>query len=664
MNFLYPQFLWALTALAIPVMIHLFNLRKVKKVHFTNNAFLHQVQSQNKSKQRIKHLLILCSRMLALAFLVIAFARPFIPASEDAVASDKVNIYLDNSLSMSNKMSNDNSAFDEAISYVNTLSEVYPEGTKFRLLTNDFSPISNRYLSKKQLGEYLTELKMTGVSRPWTSITSRLKQGNEAGQTFWLSDFQKSTMGDLDLNVLDSSIVTTIVPLDYDSPSNILIDTVYLGSPSLSDFEQNHLHVKFVNRGSISRNDVPVRLLINDFQTANTTVDLSPGEEKEVVFDLGNKMGRVNKGLLEIQDFPVSYDNDYYFTLKKAPKLNIADLAGNQMTKDIGHVFSNDQLFDYKRHNASNLDYSLFNRSDFVVLNGLDDVDEALSAGLQDYMSKGGVALLLPTSNAGKSGYKLLGRSLELKDKEASRHEVSKLDLEDPFFDQIFDGDQNKYQMFEASMAFKSPKARDVKMRYENGQPFLFEEAGQKNLWVLNSQVDDEGAFNNHALFVPMMYKLANSSRGGVISRLAYYLNEPMVGMHLDSISKQDVVALKNDGFELIPAQQFQGNKLMMELPKDKLTKGFYDITLDGRPLDVIALNPDKSESYLENYSLENMLEMASSRASVNVMEALDSKDFAKTLTEAYQGRELWVYAVIFVLFFLLGEVLIIRFVK
>ena len=66
-----PQILYALLALAIPIIIHLFNFRKHEKVYFSSIRFLEEIKTQNKKKRNIKNLLILISRILALLFLIL-----------------------------------------------------------------------------------------------------------------------------------------------------------------------------------------------------------------------------------------------------------------------------------------------------------------------------------------------------------------------------------------------------------------------------------------------------------------------------------------------------------------------------------------------------------------------------------------------------------------
>ena len=79
MKFLYPQFLYALAVVAIPIILHLFNFKKFKTVYFSNVRFLKEVKQQTKAKSELKHILILLSRILALSSLVLAFAQPYVP---------------------------------------------------------------------------------------------------------------------------------------------------------------------------------------------------------------------------------------------------------------------------------------------------------------------------------------------------------------------------------------------------------------------------------------------------------------------------------------------------------------------------------------------------------------------------------------------------------
>ena len=103
MSFVNPLFLVALSALVIPIIIHLFNFRKFKKIYFTNVRFIAEIKQETKKRSQLKHLLILLMRLLAIASLVIAFAKPYIPSPlqhKKFTGRQAISVYIDNSFSM------------------------------------------------------------------------------------------------------------------------------------------------------------------------------------------------------------------------------------------------------------------------------------------------------------------------------------------------------------------------------------------------------------------------------------------------------------------------------------------------------------------------------------------------------------------------------------
>ena len=104
MSFLYPLFLVAGLTLAIPVLIHLFNLRKYKTVLFPHTRFLKSIQLSSRKQSQVRYKLLLAMRLLFLACLILAFAQPFINRkTQKATANTLKIIYIDNSYSMSVK---------------------------------------------------------------------------------------------------------------------------------------------------------------------------------------------------------------------------------------------------------------------------------------------------------------------------------------------------------------------------------------------------------------------------------------------------------------------------------------------------------------------------------------------------------------------------------
>ncbi|MBK8505799.1 MAG: BatA domain-containing protein [Saprospiraceae bacterium] len=143
MQFLYPLFLAALATLAIPVIIHLFYFRRYKKVLFTNVRFLKEIKEESSIRSRLKNLLILLCRLLAVLFLVFAFAQPFIKRDENVKKGQKlISIFVDNSYSMAS-LSQDAPLLEEAKRKAKELVNAYDLEDRFQIISHDLVPGSN-----------------------------------------------------------------------------------------------------------------------------------------------------------------------------------------------------------------------------------------------------------------------------------------------------------------------------------------------------------------------------------------------------------------------------------------------------------------------------------------------------------------------------------------
>ena len=103
MHFKHPEILYFLFLLIVPILVHLFQLRRFKTSYFTNVRFLKELSIQTRKSSKIKKRLLLATRLLLLAFAIFAFAQPFFEAKDSKNASNEMYIILDNSFSMQAK---------------------------------------------------------------------------------------------------------------------------------------------------------------------------------------------------------------------------------------------------------------------------------------------------------------------------------------------------------------------------------------------------------------------------------------------------------------------------------------------------------------------------------------------------------------------------------
>ena len=667
MKFLYPEFLFGLVTLAIPIIIHLFNFRKSKKIYFSSTRFLTNIKKSTSQKLKLKHYLILFSRLLFLFFLVLAFAQPYIPSTDRNPQAESVYVYLDNSASMSNRVEGTTTSLHLGMDYVHEILKLYPTNTTYKFLTNEFAPFSNTLKSKDEIEELLTELKLSNISRTLPEAYTRLKsqtiqQSEKSKDIFIISDFQKSTIGNLDQLNIDSVDQVFISPIVFDGTKNIFIDSIYLSNPFLLADEKNQLNVALKNTGLEDATELPIKLFINEIQSASTIVNIAAGRSELLTFDVSYNLEKINRCRLNFEDYPVTFDNDFYFVLKLENKIDIMEIRKEDGMSPIEQVFGNTSLFNFTSQVASNTDYSLIRQFDLVFVVGLPSIDNSLSLELNNYINQGGSVCVIPGENIDLDSYKNLLPSLTSVVKDTSMVDISMPDLSDPFYENIFESTNEQIDMPEALPILNWRGQQFDLLTLKNNLNFLSGFRKQGVVFVLASPLEDQfTSFHRHALFVPVMYRMASISKRS-FDKSYYSINESTINLKLDSLGKQDVFKLIDADIELIPNQRITANELVLEMPKNTLNPGFYDLTLEGKTKAVMAFNLNKAESYLEQLSFDNINANFAIYNNVTIFDTNDADNFSNEVKKNKFGVPLWKYAIVLSLLFLLVEVLLIRF--
>ncbi|MBS1559213.1 MAG: BatA domain-containing protein [Bacteroidetes bacterium] len=653
MSFGYPLFLWAWLALAIPVLIHLFNFRKTIRVYFSNTKFLKQVQEETTQKRKLKQWLVLASRLLFLFFLVAAFAMPFIPAQEQTGSQHTVTLYIDNSFSMG--VGNQKTrALDQALQMAQEIVNLFPSDTKYILLTNDFAPSSNTYKTKAETADLLAQVRLSPISRSATEIMNRAVRNPST--LFWVSDFQKSTFGEP--QKMDSLTQVRLVPVPAEPSANVWVDTAYLQNIFAVGGDKNSVTVRLRNQGKIKKEALSVKLTINGIQAATSTIDIEAESTADISFDLIGLKGR-NQARISFSDYPVSFDNEFYFALNYAKKLNILEIKSDPAPTYIEKVFANRNLFSFQSFALSNLNYNLLTRADLVVINGINRLDEALIESLLLQRNATGSLFLIPGNDPDIASYKKIIPSPLMKAERHDPEELDKPDFQNPFFTHVFEEKSAALAMPKASRVMEWGTDRSAILRFKNGQPFL---AHQGNTFWLSCPLEKGYTdFFAQALFVPVMYRLAATGKKND-QPLYYLLTAAEIIVPADSLSKETPVQWKG-AEEFIPSQRKTNGQVVFNLPKDAVAAGFYWVINPPDTLSLLALNLDKRESLLSTLPADDVKQKLGGK-NISVFKAASAESFSHEIKERYLGTPLWKYAVILSLFFLLAEILLIRFLK
>lgn len=660
MNFLYPQLLFGLSALAVPIVVHLFNFRKTKKVYFSNTRFLKRVKKTSSSKLQLKHYLILLSRLLFITFLVLAFAQPYLREKGTSPAAGRLIIYLDNSLSMSAETQSGIPALDESIIYINHLLATYPKSTSVRLLTNDFSPFSNTWKSINEVKDRLTGIDYSGVSRTWEEIAERLSDTalSDTSDVYWISDFQAATGGTEVVNA-DSLLKVSLVPVRLISNNNVFIDSVFPENPFLMGSRQLKLHVRVKNQGDEEVRDLGVKVMIDEVQTATATLSVAAGERNTITFEIPHRSGTISKGQVSIEDYPVTFDNELYFVLDDAKAIRVLEIKGRSARDYITKVYGNKKVFDHEAYTEGNINYSRLRGADLVVLNGSDRLSSSLRLELQKRIAANKAILTIPSVSPDIDSYRYLSSMIK-KAPLTDKMPLASPDLKDPFFQNIFEENERRFSMPSAKPVLSLGTDRSAVLKFQNGMPFLRK---INNTYWLASPVLDDGwsEFQHHAIFVPVMYRIAAES-ADLQEQLYFYISDNRISTAIDTIASNTIYKLTSgeQEQELIPSQRSVDGRLTMEVPKYLLRTGFYEVKTGGRYIKTLAFNYSRSESDLQPLPTRELKTRI--KGNISLLETEDSDSFKHVLKEKYEGIPLWKYAIVLALFFLLTEVLFIRF--
>lgn len=676
MQFLYPSFLYALLALAIPIIIHLFYFRRFKKVYFTNVRFLKEVKEETSARQKLRNLLVLLMRLLAIACLVLAFAQPFIPqADADVKKGEKaVSVFVDNSFSMS-ALSQDVPLLEKAKQRAREIVAAYAVDDRFQILTNDFEGRHQRLLSKEDAVSLIDEIKISPAVKEISKVLGRQQQALNSGTSehqlaYVISDFQKN-ITDLK-NFQDTTIEVNLLPLQSVQEKNITIDSAWFDAPVQTINQTNPLIVRIKNLSAENAENVRLSLLLDGQEKPVGTMSIPAG--KTVIDTVNITILRTgwHEAKLSITDYPVQFDDTYFFSFNVAEKINVLVINDANKNKYLEAGFSGISYFNMTSQLNRNLDYSKFAEHQLIVLNELASISSGLASELNQYIFNGGNLLVFPAANANIETYKSFLSSFpanELIALDKQERIVSDINTEEFIFKDVFEnrGANLKLPVTQANFKISNYSGRKEErlMSYRDGSSFLSKyQVGQGNLYVCTAPLKDNqnNLVRSGEVFIPMLYKMAISASKN--KNIAYTIGrDEIIETDNKTTNEEMVYKLKGRQEEFIPEQKNTGQKVIIGINNQIKEAGYYNLFLNaGDILDKYAFNYDRKESVLEYLNTADLAKQAG--AKMSIINTTNEANITDTIGERSRGIVLWRWCIILALVFLALEVLFLRFLK
>ena len=671
MSFLYPAFLFALASIAVPVIIHLFNFRRYKTIYFPSTKFLKEVKEKTDSRSQLKHLLVLLCRILAITFLVLAFAQPYIKrgTAMETAGRKTISVFIDNSFSMG-QTAGDVPLLEIAKKKAEEIVSVLNDDDLFQLLTHDFEGRQQRLIDKQEMLNQIRDVKISPATRSLSEVINRQKEAMQKGSgqrlSYVVSDFQEN-FSDISNVVADTTLSLNFIPLRSQEASNVYIDTCWFQSPVQTAGQPSRLFVRLVNESGSTIENRQLTLKINDQIKAigNFSVDPAGIITDTLTFNVTDKGW--NRAELSITDHPITFDDTYYLTYEVAENVNVMVINENFANPFLDALFGGNDFFRLQNIPFNQLKYEEVLNQQFVILNEIRQLSSGLSSQLKTFLEQGGSVAIFLHPSADLSSYNSFLSSVSadmLSGFIIAPKNVISVNTRNPVFSNVFQRMSETVTLPKASAAFSFSRGTltgaEPLLICNDGSSLLTKYAhGRGLLYVcavpLNKEVSD---LPLSAVFAPMMYNMA-------IVRAFAPANSYLVGgqgmatVHVDLADESQVLQLRGHDAEFIPAQRKVGNSVNIFLDNNITQSAFYELTSGGQSRAWFAMNYNRKESGLTFLSDED-LEKMSGKLQASVISNVD-RDLGNWIRGEKGGMPLWKVSVIFALLFLAAEIALLK---
>lgn len=640
MQFKHPEILYFLFLLIVPVIVHLFQLRRFKKQEFTNVKLLLELSQQTRKSSKIKKWLLLATRLLLLAAAIFAFAQPYFDAKDKQSASNEMFILLDNSFSMQAE----GKRGELLRRSVEDLLENVPEETTFSLLTTDGqfwnTDIRSSAREFQQLGYSASEFRLENLM---ARVNSR--KSGKGKDLIIITD--GIGLEPKELSALKETSNTWFIVPKAEREANISIDSVYLNQ-TLDNFYEIGVRLKATGNHD---SEVPLTITNDGKLLAKAVVKLE-GETKDQLFMLPRADFN---GSASITENGLPYDNDYFFSLSAPKKIKVLSVGDQNDANFLSRIYTEGE-FEYRNQPLAQLDYNIISRQDAVILNNLKNIPAALTSTLKDFAAKGGNVVLIPSAQAdareltnfaatfGKVTYAATAPQKKL---------ITRISYSHPLYAGVFEKKTDNFQYPESRFGFKLQAAAAPILQYEDQEPFLTSVGnGVSQVFLFAAPLDKKsGNFINSPLVVPTFYNMArNIQRSGVV---ALTIGRNQQFMAQATLGKDEILTVADDHTSFIPVQQALNDKVRLDFSDLPAKAGNFGVFNKKERLSDLSFNYPRTEM-LQNgtATLDDQKQVAS------VAEVFDHiKDNRSTI-------DLWKWFVWLALLFLITELLIQKFVK
>lgn len=672
MQFANPSFLWALLAVSIPIIVHLFHFQKHRKVYFTNVDLLKELNVQKRNLSILRQLIILTLRILSIIAIVFTFANPFIKRdnSTNFGNSNLVNIYIDNSASME-IMNNEISALESAKNRAKQIVYLYGDNSIYRIFSNG-TPVYQPLLNKNEAIACIDEVNATFKQKSTASIISSFNAVDDRVKDFnvinyYISDIQRNTFDTTSVKNIQNH--SCLIPISNVSSSNLNVEDVVFESQVNTISSLHEINVLIANESEEDFNKIPVNLHISNKLVSTSTFDFKANSSSKIqLFFPDDEIG-VKHGFAEVSDNSIVFDNKFYFTYKIEDKIKILDIYNDKPNDYISILYESDSLFEFTAVNDKQLRYNELSRYDLVILDNLETIPSGMANQIAEAVKDGTNCLILPGENIDIGTYNFMLKSVEFGEisaKTTTDDRNMSFDFKSDYFSGMFSKlpdlkkDNLELPVVEQYYPINLKDGISLMKLTDHQSSILsYKMSGLGNVFLFSTLFDsDYSDLHLNTLFVPMMYKISFWGKHSMSSNYSPSQKVIPLTINVKEVHGLELVCLEDSTFKDYSFITIK-DRLYVKVENAELPAGNYSVMEDGVVVDGFSVNNDRTESSLDFYTIDELKSLESDE--LTIVQASD-KDFLTTLNDAVTNKELWKLFLLISITLLVIEMILLRF--
>jgi hypothetical protein len=684
MTFLNPFILFGLAAAAIPILLHLLNLRKLKTIDFSTLRFLKELQKTSIRKLKAQQIILLILRTLIVIFSVLAFSRPTIKSTLPSIgthAKSSIIVVLDNSLSM-DITDEDGNRFSKAKKLTSEILGALEEGDEMAFIPLS-SLIKNR---KRSFSRNFAWLKEEIDHCSVNPATASLNDGLRAAQglldaslhvnkeIYILTDLQQQEIHSLELDSIklfdDKTSVFLLPSLESKNSidQNISIDTAIFISRVYAKDKPVELQTKLYNSSVTDAKGIIVSVLFNGERVAQRTVDIGAGSYVHVSLQGIPHTTRLIKGEIQIENDVLESDNHRYFSfiISSAPKVA---LIGNQLETDFISLSIAPHASLLKSYSANQSASVHFEDFDLLIL--ATTLSQTEMQRIDAYIQNGGSVLFFPSSTESIAVQQQffsgmgLGPIIFQEFSESNPGICISADRQHPILQGVFKGFNSESGLGDSPKIMKAlcTQAGQSIISMQGGS--FLNEIRRGEGKVMYCAVPPSPAWSSFpftGLMPTIIYRSAQYLSAKEVFTLEKTAGQEAIILIPSKSSASSIFTIKDpNGFESdMQAADLPGG-MSLQFGKPEMTGVYGVFSKDKNPITSLIVNQSSQEGHLLYKSPQESLSALKKR--LNHPESLlvlnKNESIANSVAKARIGTELWRFFILLALFCAITEMIV-----